>query len=232
MILYDGIDLQSVADVKIEDIRVSSIQYAPVARNRAVSAGSVFVRNRSATRTVTVTFALLKSERDARQAALKAINAWAKTDKEYRIDIAGHQNQYLTGVCTAKPDPSLRQWWESKLRVVFTCFNDPFWNDDTVKTVACGTAFTVLGDAEPIMQIVKTRDSDASNVAYSDGTNTINLSTVPAGDMVIDLNRETIRVGTTSIMQYYGNTSRWIHPKIGTQTITGDGAVQYRERWE
>lgn len=232
MILYDGVDIRSVANVRIEDIRVSAIKYSPTVRERAINAGAVFVRNRRGTRTVTVTFALLKQDTASRQADLAAISAWAKTDKEYKIQVVGHDNVYLTGVCTSKPDPSIRQWWESKLRLVFTCYNNPFWTDEIEKSVACGTQFTVFGDAEPLMRIVKTRSSSASNVTYSDGTKTIRLSTVPSGDMVIDLNEETAYIGSTSLMQYYQVTSRWIVPSLGTQTITGDGTVKYRERWE
>ena len=79
MISYDNIDIRSIADVRIEDIRVSSISLSQTERPRTISAGSVFVRNRAAKRTVTVTFALLSDDINARQAALMAINAWAKT---------------------------------------------------------------------------------------------------------------------------------------------------------
>lgn len=232
MISYDNIDLLSVANVRIEDIRVSAISLSPVVRSRAISAGSLFVRNRAGTRTVTVNFAILSSDINTRQAALGAINAWAKTDKEYRIELIGHPEHYLTGVCTSKPDPSTRQWWESKLRLVFTCYDNPYWTDKVEKSVACGTAFTVLGDAPPLMRIVKARSSSASDVTYSNGSKTIRFSTVPSGDMVINLNDETARVGAASIMQYYNPVSRWFSPVTGPQTITGDGIIRYRERFE
>lgn len=233
MIIYDGVDMQSVANVKIEDVRVSSIQYAPLARARSSSAGSVFVRNRPGTRTVTVTFALLKQERVSRQAALSAISAWAKTDREYKLELPGHPDRFLTATCTAKPDPSLRQWWEAKLKIVFTCYDDPFWNDNVEKSAACGTEFFVLGDAPPKMRIERTLSGAASNQAYAMDGHTMTFSTIPAGDMVIDLDptKQTAKVGTTSIMQYYTMTSRWIIPRTGQQTITGTGTVKYRERW-
>ena len=234
MILFDGVDIKSVASVRIEDVRVSPIQYAPLARSRATSPGSDFVRNRAGTRTVTITFALLKQDRVARQAALDAISAWAKTDKEYKLELPGHPDRYLMAVCTAKPEPSLRQWWESKLRIVFTCFDDPFWNDKQEKSVACGTAFYVLGDAPPLMRIERTLASSASNQSYALDGRTMTFSTIPAGDMVIDLDppKQTAKVGTTSIMQYYNVNSKFIIPRTGSQTITGTGTVKYRERWQ
>ncbi len=232
MITYDGIDISSVADVKIEDVRVSAIQYSPLERPRSTSAGSVFVRNRAGIRTVTVTFALLKQDRVSRQAALDAITSWAKTDKEYRLDLSGHPGRYLMAVCTEHPSPSLRQWWESKLRLVFTCYSDPFWNNSIEKSAACNTEFFVLGDAPPRMRIERTLASSASDQSYTLGGKTITFSTIPEGDMVIDLSAETAKVGSTDIMQYYAITSRWPDLLPGANEVTGTGTVRYRERWQ
>lgn len=232
MIFYDGVSLKSVADVKIEDIRVSPIQYNPVTRPRAVRGGSVFVRNRPGTRTVTITFALLKDDEINRQKALDAISAWAKTDKEYKLEIQGHPERYLMAVCTGKPEPSLRQWWESKLRITFTCFENPYWNSKAEKTANCGSDFFVLGDAEPIMRIERTLSGAASNQSYASDGKTMTFSTIPAGNMIIDLNNQTAVVGNTDIMQYYNVNSRFIIPKTGAMKITGTGTIKYRERWE
>jgi hypothetical protein len=81
MIVFDGKDIGSVANVKIEDVRVSPIDYDPVSRPRAIRAGSDFIRNRAGTRTVAITFALLDDNKVSRQAQLMAISEWAKADK-------------------------------------------------------------------------------------------------------------------------------------------------------
>jgi phage-related protein len=232
MIIYNGVDLNSVAGVKIEDIRVSPIDYDPVTRPRAIRAGSEFVRNRAGTRTVAITFALLNDDKNSRQAALMAISEWAKTDKEYRLELPGHPDHYLMCVCTGKPEPSLRQWWESKLRLVFTCFDNPYWNSLFEKSVACGTAFRVFGDAPPLMRIERSLSCAASDQSYSLGGNTITFSSIPAGAMVIDLNRQTAAVGGVSFMQYYNVNSRFLIPATGVLTVTGTGTVFYRERWQ
>ena len=233
MIVFNGVSLDSVAGVKIVDIHVSPIQSEPVARERAVTGGSVFVRNRDGVRTVTITFALLKQDMITRQAALDAISAWAKTDGEYMLELPGHTDKYLVAVCTDKPDPSLRQWWESNLRLVFTCFDNPYWNAKGEKSVACGTAFNVLGDAPPLMRIERTvSGSAASNQSYALDSRTITFSSIPVGNMVIDLNKQTAVVGTTDIMQYYNVNSKFLIPRAGSLTITGTGTVKYRERWK
>lgn len=232
MIVFNGIALESVANVKIDDIRVSPVKLNPVARSRAIRFGSDFVRMGGGERTITVTFALLDMNHINRHASLMGISEWAKTDAEYRMELPIEPNRYLTCVCTSKPEPSTRQWWESKLRLVFTCYDNPFWTAKNEKSIACGTSFKVLGDAPPLMRITRTLSGSASNQTYSNGTESMTFSTIPAGNMVIDLNRQTAAVGSTSIMQYYNPTGRFLIPKTGTQTITGTGTVLYRERWE
>ena len=232
MIVFDGISLNSIAGIKIEDVLVSQISYEPATRSRAITGGSEFIRNRAGTRTVSITFGLLDDNIISRQNALMAISQWAKTDKEYRLDLPGHPDHYLMAVCTSKPDPSLRQWWESKLRLVFTCYDNPYWNSIKEKSVACGTTFFALGDAPPIMRIENTFGSAASNQSYTMGGKTITFSTIPAGNMVIDLNRQTAVVGSTDIMQYYNVNSKFPVPRPGSITVTGTGTVKYRERWQ
>lgn len=232
MIIFDGVDIQSVAKVQIVDVHVSPISYEVTARPNAIAPGSAFVRNRCGTRSVVITFALKEEEMNLRQSFLIAVNEWAKSDKEYRLEIPGHPNHYLMAVCTEKPSPSLRQWWEAGLRLVFTCFENPFWTDKVEKSVACGTQFNALGDAPPLMRIERTLGSAASNQSYALDGRTITFSTIPAGSMVIDLDNQTAYVGSSDIMQYYNVNSKFLIPRTGVQTISGTGTVKYRERWQ
>lgn len=232
-IIYNGVAFESVAPVKTDDILISPVKLSPLARGRAIRWGLDFVRMNGGERTVTITFALLIENPVLRRESLMAISQWAKTDAEYILELSEDPMRVLHCVCTEKPEPSMRQWWESKLRITFTCFNNPYWTSKHETSVSCGTAFNVIGDAPPLMQIVRTvSGSAASNQSYSDGTNTMTFSTIPVGDMVIDLNSQTAAVGTSSIMQYYATSGSFIIPKTGTQTITGTGTVKYRERFE
>lgn len=231
-IVFNGTAIEAVAPVKIDDIRISPIQYSPVVRPRAIQFGADFVRMRGGERTITITFALQIENRIARRDALDALSEWARSDAEYEMQIADNPGKVLYCVCTEKPSPSVRQWWENKLRFVFTCFNNPYWTDAATKAVACGTQFNARGDAPPLMRIERTLSGAASNQSYSDGTNTMTFSTIPAGNLVIDLNKQTAAVGSTSIMQYYAPAGAFIPAKTGVQTITGTGTIKYRERWE
>lgn len=232
MIVFNGVSINSVANVSIEDIRVSPIAYNPVARPRAVRFGAEFVRMGGGTRTVTVSLAVLDNNMVTRQEAFLNLAKWARSDAEYMLELPQDPNKYLMCVCTSKPDPSTRAWWENKLKLVFTCFDNPYWTSKAEKSVACGTQFNVLGDAPPLMRIERTLSSSASNQSYSNGSETMTFSTISSGDMVIDLNNQTAKVGSNSIMQYYQPSGSFIIPKTGTQTITGTGTVKYKERWE
>ena len=232
MIYFNDIAMDAVAPVKIEDIRVSPISYSVTARQRPIQYGSDFVRGTGGSRTVEITFALLTEDKVIRQKQLQDLNAWAKTETEGKLMIDWYSNQYLNCFCTSLPEPSSRQWWESKLRIVFTTFSDPFWNSIAERTATCGTAFTVLGSAPPLMRIEKANASAVTNQTYSDGSKSITLANVPSGKLIIDLNRQTIAVDGVSIMQYFTYISDFPVPKSGTMNITGDGAVYWRERWQ
>lgn len=232
MIVFNGVALEQVAPVKVVDILVSPIQMTAVARQRPVTWGADFVRMSGGSRTVSIEFALLTDNRDARQAQLQEITRWARSDTPGKLEITNRRGVYLEAICTALPEPSLRQWWESKLRIVFTTYDNPYFTSSTERSVACGTPFIALGDAPPLMRIENTFSSAASNQTYGNGSESMTFSTIPSGDMVIDLNRQTAQVGTTNIMQYYAFGSSFLIPRAGTQTITGTGTVKWRERWE
>lgn len=232
MIVFNGVSINSVANVKIEDIRVSPIAYNPVARPRAIRFGSDFVRMGGGTRTVDILFAVLDDNKVTRQEAFLNLAKWARSDAEYMLELPQDPNKYLMCVCTAKPEPSTRQWWESKLRLTFTCFDNPYWTSKAEKSVACGTQFNVLGDAPPLMRIELDRNSAANNQTYSNGTQSMTFSTIPAGKMVLDLNNQTAIVDFFSIMNNYQASSQFLIPKTGVQTITGNGLIKYKERWE
>jgi len=234
MIYFDSVALESVAPVKVDDIHVSPIPLSPVTRQRGIQFGADYVRMNGSARTVNITFAILEMNRDARRHYLDAITNWAKVGEKKWLQLPNYDGRHLEAVCTALPEPSLRMWWESKLRLVFTCFDNPFWTANDEKSAACGSAFFVGGNAHdgPLMRIERTLSSAASNQAYSDGTDTMTFSSIPAGNMVIDLNKQTAAVGGVTFMQNYTFGSHFIQPKNGTQTITGTGTIKYRERWE
>lgn len=234
MIIFNGVSIDSAAPVMVEDIRVSPISYSPVTRPRAVRFGADFVRMGGSERTVTVTLALLDRNNVTRHEAFLNLSAWARTDAEYRLELPQDPARYLQAVCISKPEPSTRAWWENKLRIVFACYDNPFWTDKAEKSVACGTQFIALGDAPPLARIESNITASTSAMTYGDGTNTMtfNFGGAASGRLVVDLNRQTAAINGASCMQYYTPASTFVVPKTGAQTITGAGTLYYRERWE
>lgn len=232
MIKFNKVELTDIVPVKIEDIVVSPIQLNPVARPRAVQFGSEFVRMSGATRTITITFALLDIDVSERELLMQDIRDWASIGKEYTLELPQFENRHLECAVTMLPDHSYRKWWETKLKIQFTCFNNVYWTSNELIEVPCGTLFSIGGSAPPVMSIVNTLTTTATNQTYSNGSASMTFATIPAGSLTIDLNRQTAAIGSTSIMKYYNPTSTWITPKIGAnQKITGTGKVRYRERW-
>ena len=232
MIVFNGVDLTETIPVKIEDIVVSPIRLDPVARQRPLQFGSQFVRMSGGTRTVTVTFALLDIDTSEREGYMQDLRSWANIGAEYTLELPQFSNKHLECAVTMLPDHSYRKWWENKLRLQFTCFNNPYWTSNELIEVACGTTFSIGGSAQPLMQIARNGNLPLTNQTYSNGVDSMTFTTIPAGSLVIDLNRQTAEISGTSIMRYYNPASTWIVPKIGAlQVINGVGVVRYRERW-
>ena len=230
MIFFNSVALESVAPVMIEDIRVSPIVQLPVSRDRPLQAGAAFIRARESTRTIGITFSILEQDHSTRQRYIEAVTAWALSDKPAPMQLPYHTGKLIDVLCTGLPEPSTRQWWESRLNLTFTAY-EPFFYSAVEKQAACGTAFTVQGNAPPIMRIENTV-SAGDDRTYSDGTKTMSFNDLPAGALVIDLNAQTAVVGSVSAMPYYTLTSSFLLPKTGAQTITGTGTIFYRERWQ
>lgn len=232
MIIFNGVDLTETIPVKVEDIMVSPIQLSPVARQRAIQFGAEFIRLAGGTRTVTITFAMLDIDITEREAQMQALRDWASIGKEYTLELPEFANKHLECAVTSLPDHSYRKWWENKLKIVFTAFNNPYWTSNDLIEVPCGNTFSIGGSAPPLMTIEYKRITAASNQTYSNGTDSMTFTQIPAGNMVIDLNKQTAAIGKTSFMSKYNPTSTWIVPKVGAnQKITGKGTIKYRERW-
>lgn len=124
MLLFNGVAFEDVAAVNIVDVVVSPITQAVTAVDRAVVPGADFVRIRGKTRTITVTFALLDQDRDARCESMEAIRRWAASDKPQRLMLPDRIGQYIDAICTTFPQLSIREWWEVG-QMVFTSY-EPF----------------------------------------------------------------------------------------------------------
>lgn len=232
MIVFNDVDLTENIPVDIEDIYVSPIQLTPIARERSIAWGADLARINGGTRDIIVTFALLKENRAEREDLLQQLRDWAKVGAEGVIHLPHFENRHLEAAVVQLPDATYRKWWESKLKIVFRCFNNPYWTSDEQVEVPCGTVFSIGGSAPPIMTINRNGVTPLTQQTYTSGDENIIFKTIPAGNAIIDLNKKTAAIGNTSIMQYYVPTATWITPKVGAnQVVNGQGTIKYRERW-
>lgn len=230
MISFNGTNLEDVADVKIDDIRVSPITLNPVTRQRPIQWGQEFVRTVGQARTVVITFALLKMNRDERFSLLTDITKWALVGEVRNLSLPMMEGWHLEATCTGLPEPSYRMWWESKLRLTFTTMDNPYWTNDNENTAALGRDINIGGNAPPLMRIERTIPSQIANQSYSNGSESMLFTQIPAGQLVIDCNRQLSAVSGTSIDRYLSPTSTYIIPRTGVQNIKGVGTIYYRER--
>ena len=230
MIIFNGVDLEEIAPVKIDDIRVSPIQIRAVS-NQRIGFGQDFVRMTGSNRTITVTFALLEQDREERFRLLQAISEWAHPFEEHMLSLPMYDKKHFDCICTGYPEPSYRQWWESKLRLVFTTFDNPYLTSDDEIRAQCNAPFSIGGTAPPLMQITRRLSSKVANQTYAANGQSMFFSQIPAGNLLIDLNKQTAEVSGSTIMQYFSPTAKFIEPVTGNITITGNGTIVYRERW-
>lgn len=232
MIKFNGIDLEeTIPELKIEDIQVSPIQITPVARQR-INSGLDFIRMTEGSRTITITFAIPVDNIDERIEKLEELKAWAMLYQESQLSLPMFPGKHFDCRCTAYPVPSYRQWWENGMRLVFTTFNNPYLTSDDEIRASCGTQFSVGGTASPMMRIERRLSSMVANQTYAADGKSMFFEKIPAGSLLIDMNRQTAQVSGTSIMQYFGKTSKFIEPRTGNILISGVGTIIYRERWK
>ena len=230
MIIFNGVDLEEIAPVKIEDIRVTPMNVQPVERQN-VGIGQNFIRMTGGQRTITVTFALQNDNKDERFELLEAIKEWARPWEECPLILPMYPGKHFDCRCTKYPEPSYRQWWESKLRLVFTTFENPYLTSNEELRAGMNEQLVIGGTAPPLIRIERRLSSRVANQTYACNGQSMFFSQIPAGQLKIDLNKQTAEVSGSTIMQYFGKTSQFIEPVNGNMTITGNGTIIYRERW-
>lgn len=234
MIVYRDINITDIAPVEIADIVCGSVRRSAVTRQRPINPGAEFVRVTDSTRTITVTIADLTNDMETRLSEIEAINAWAAGDEPGKLVLPYRDGKYLLALCTQYIEPSYRQWWESKLKLVFTAY-EPYFYAPVENTLVLGSTAHIAGSGEPLVRIETTLESSATDLEWTDGTNTLTLTdgTIPAGKITVDLNNETITDASgNSLSSLLTLASRF--PKIQRTmgiTCASGGNLVWRERY-
>lgn len=232
MVIYHGVALEDVIPARILDVKVSSIKTKVTARDRAVMDGAVFVSRRGESRTVTVLFTVLERDMTLRAEHAQKLRAWATADKPAPLTVPQRAHQRLMAVCTALPDVSGRDWWE-QLSMTFTAY-DPYFVDAAQKMVPCGLPFLVEGSGPPEIFLRAALEEAITAPDWSlDGAKTLGLTgSVGPGALEIDFGSQSITLNGDSIMDRYAFGSTFFDIGPGPHTVTGTGALYWRERWQ
>ncbi len=237
MIIYNGIDITDVAPVDIADIVVSGVKRNVVSRDRMTHAGAEFVRVTDQTRQVTITLADRTNDEETRLSEIDAINAWAAGDQPGKLVLPYRDGKYLMALCASFVEPSYRQWWETKLKLVFTCYDPYFYApaENSVSVSTMGRVFRLTGTAEPLVRIETVLTQERQSLSWTVNSKTLELSgTIPAGTVTVDLNAQTIRHsnGTTNLNAMLTLASRFPEIKRSMSVeASRSGTLYWRERY-
>lgn len=128
----DGNSLQDIdPTVFVLDIQEqapqSQIKTAPWAAGRD---GTRFIREEILTRSVTITFAVRERDIERRKMVIGDIAAWAENGGILTIN--DRPGQRLRVRCTSRPVASSALKWTATLSIVFTAYEWPWWEDETM----------------------------------------------------------------------------------------------------
>ena len=235
MVTFDGIILTEILpQIAFVNISIGSPSIETTTRDMPGRPGSFYVRNRYGTRNVVITLSLELPDELSRSTARNALFAWCSKTEPKWLQLEQVPGRHLIAVCTALPDFSVRDWWED-LQIIFTAI-DPFFVDDTEKSVNVGETFTISGDANALAVIRQTQIEGATNPKWIIDTGAfVQLDALINGDIVIDFDAFYIENDGAPISSQLTLDSRFFDFPPGSHTVTGDGGaggvVYWRERW-
>lgn len=141
---------------------------------------------------------------------------------------------YLNGIFSKLPNTTWGTVF-ADIKLDFLCDKDPFYHALTESSDSVLNPVTVQRHHVD-WRIEQTISTPLTNARWRcDGGDTLELSEVPVGNLVIDSATKSIRVGDTSIMRFLSINSRFPELTTGThtfQTENGAGGTLYtREAW-
>lgn len=169
--------------------------------------GLMILNRKQGATSVSISFELRVYKTQERQVALQKIQQWAQGKT---LETSDREGQKLNIICTAFPAVSSVQDWNDTLKVGFTAYDQPFWENKTPSVI------TLVGDDEDGVLFVPGNAGEAYAEVEVTPSQTIDDLTVTVGDTSItldDLNTNAvikigydekgiqyIKAGTTSIL--------------------------------
>lgn len=113
-----------VTDVKEEKPRTRANT-----AEKAVGAGSRFIRNERESASVGVSFVIWEQDVQRRKEILQRVQEWAGASDVSHLEINDRAGQRLCVRCTEMPSMASSLNWQEQMHAVFTAYELPFWQD-------------------------------------------------------------------------------------------------------
>lgn len=192
------LDGQGLTDID-PNVRIHDVAYgAPGITTQTVSHarhhGARVTRQRMDSSTVTVTFSVHEYDTVARQEIMNRIAAWAMGGGVLTTD--DRPGQRLHVVCTTPPSVTSASRWTLQQTMVFTAFDNPFWEDVTPK-------FRTLSSESPEGILYGAgAAADPFVTARVEATTAVTELTLTAGDTEFEFESVAIAAGEALVVDY------------------------------
>lgn len=235
IVSFGGIDIShAVPHCRIIDIVVYAPEIATSAYD-ASSSGVRFVSNRHKARRIAITVELplspLTYARD-----VNFLQAWAYSKEPKGLTLSCYPGKFLDAcTCTSFGAFNPKTWW-LPIEIEFTAWN-PYFLSLVPKTASVGDAFTITGNASPLLSIEQSIDSPLVSPKWiidnSEFVKIVDGKTISPCELMIDFDAKVVLQNGESIMRFVSLQSRFPELFPGTHSISGPsgGIVKWYERW-
>lgn len=196
-VALDGKELDTVAtDIIITDVAYSAPAVQHVTASLAARNGMHVQGETFGTSSVTVSFEIHEQRIGVRQETCRKIQAWAI--KGGVLTTNDRPRQRLFVKCDVLPTISSALRWTEKLRVVFTAYEKPFWEDMHITKTTVGAS----GETAKLYVDGSAIDTPMSVIVTNVGSSQITSIMVCAGDTAMEFENVTLDAGATFEIGY------------------------------
>lgn len=233
--MMDGVALSSVApSIYVLDIQESAPRYVEELSARPIRPGQRVLRRVRESLAVTVTIAIREYDVTRRKNVCSHIAAWAQG--KY-LSINDRPDQRLLVVCSTPPTVASALKWTESIRMTFTAYEIPFWEEVYPVRTATTTGSATLRpvgtvEAVPLLAEITAQSAiDTLSISVNGGSYAFSGLGMAAGDVLTigyEDGVQVMRVGAESALsKRTPESSDDLYVRCGEAnkiTITADGS--------
>lgn len=208
----NGVGLADIdPSIHIHDVSYGAPGISTQTVTHARHHGARVTRQRMDSSTVTVSIMVREYDQQERQEVMNRIAAWAMTGGVLTTD--DRPGKRLHVVCTTAPSIESSLRWTQQQDIVFTAFDNPFWEDVTPKsavltgTSASGNLYGAGSAADPFVTARIAPSQTLTTLTLNAGDTSFylrDLSIQPGAPLVIDYDEtQTLRIYREGYTQSY-----------------------------